>query len=86
MSVSATWYKGTLHTHTGFSTITGYDSDVLTLEDNCLQELVTAWDYIAHNKVGRNISDLKQQALGFSLSWQSFEDHSYCLDSSEFQT
>ena len=85
-SFGANWYKGTLHTHTGFSTYSGYDGNPDTDEDDCLLELVTIYDYYFHNQPGKNISQLKQQALGLGLKWQSFEDHSYCLDSSEFQT
>ncbi len=80
---SSGWYTGTLHVHTGFSTYTGYDSDENTESDNCPEEILTE----VKKETGRNVSYLKDQAKNqFGLSWQSYTDHSYCLESSELQT
>jgi hypothetical protein len=75
---AANWYKGTLHVHTGFSTGSGYDGNFFTLGDNCYLETLEALTE------GRNVSQLKQNATSYGLSWQSFTDHSYCLNSSEW--
>jgi len=37
-SVSADWYYRTIHVHTGYSTIVGYDNDILITGDNCYAE------------------------------------------------
>ncbi|MFH1592203.1 MAG: CehA/McbA family metallohydrolase, partial [Candidatus Woesearchaeota archaeon] len=69
---------GTLHVHTGYSSQTGYDHDILTTEDNCPKETL--------NWHGYTVAELKEQALDLNVQWLSFTDHSYCLTSSEFNT
>jgi hypothetical protein len=73
------WYKGTLHDHTGYSTKVGYDGDYWISMDNCPQEGLPWANYI-----GYNVTELKEQAENLGLNFQSYTDHSYCLNSSEF--
>ena len=80
-SVVATWYQGSLHQHTGFSTETGYDDDPYTDDDDC--SILLEGDPTKVEQ-GRNVSNLTQSALNKGLSWLSFTDHSYCLDENEF--
>ena len=75
---AVTWYPGDLHRHTGFSTFGGYDGVSDSDCDLFLEDYVPRWGYTT--------SDLKNDALSNDLSFLSFTDHSYCMDSSEFNT
>ncbi|MFH1592377.1 MAG: hypothetical protein ABIB47_03345, partial [Candidatus Woesearchaeota archaeon] len=50
---AAVWKYGTLHVHTGYSSQTGYDHDILTTEDNCPKETL--------NWHGYTVAELKEQ-------------------------
>ncbi len=73
---AATWYPGDLHRHTGFSTVAGYDG---VSSSECSLEL--------EDPTGYTIEELKEQidAAGIHF-WLSLTDHSYCLDSTEWNT
>ncbi|MEK6937647.1 MAG: hypothetical protein AABX04_01245 [Nanoarchaeota archaeon] len=82
--VLAGWYKGSLHQHTGFSTETGYDGVEGGGGDDCSEWLEGI--PLFHTEQGKNVPYLTQSAVNQGLSWLSFTDHTYCLDSSEFNT
>src|SRR3989338_977300 len=82
--VSADWYKGSTHQHTGFSTAKGYDHNLVTLNDMCPPTIEgNPFDFPTE---GNTVSELKQNATALNLSWLAFTDHSYCLEQDEFQT
>ena len=79
ISSAATVYKGSLHQHTGFSTTSGgYDSNILT-GDDC--EVL-----LEGHPNGKNVTELRDQALNLGLDYLGFSDHSYCIDGSDFDT
>ena len=83
LAVSAAWYKGSTHQHTGFSTWNGYYDIDDGSSDECEFPLEGLLVFSPAND-GRNVSYLKQNALDQDLSWLAFTDHSYCLDEDEF--
>ena len=80
---AAEWYYGTMHDHTGYSSVLGYDGSYFAYSDNCWIESATLLNPI---DTGYSIFDLKDQAKSLGSSWQSYSDHSYCLDSTELNT
>lgn len=66
----ADWYKGELHTYTGFRG-SGYGNT-----DSCF--IGIADDF--------TVSDLKTRAKARGITWQGYADENFCLDSSEFTT
>ena len=70
------WVEGSLHQHTGYSTILGPDRLPFT-GDGCslFKEL---------NFLGYTVDELKEDAENLNLEWLAFSDHSYCINSSEF--
>ena len=76
---AADWYKGSLHQHTGFSASAGYDEDPdIDGPEGCYFPLE------GHPDEGRNIPSIVPQAKGFNHSWIAITDHTYCLNSTEF--
>ncbi|MBS3083735.1 hypothetical protein J4423_02945 [Candidatus Pacearchaeota archaeon] len=71
--------KGSLHQHTGFSAGLGYDGRIGG-GDGCLPPLE------GHPFEGTDVFDLADQAIDLGLSYLAFSDHSYCINSSEFNT
>ncbi len=72
----SSYYYGDLHVHTGYSSwLGGYDGNEQTF-DNCGEEIYSSY--------GSTIPDLRDQAIFFGLDWLSITDHSYCLDTNEF--
>ena len=74
------WYPGSLHQHTGYSTIEGYDGNPDTDSDNCLPIGLEL------NFQGYTVAELAEDAGSLGLRYLGFSDHSYCVDSSEFNT
>ena len=73
-----TWYPGSLHQHTGYSTQLGID--FLDTSDDCEPRA------LEFNLIGYSVAELANQAEQAGLSYLGFSDHSYCIDSNEFQT
>ena len=78
VSVSAEWYSGHLHQHTGYSTDHGYDRDPATWHDDCFPRGLEL-----HND-GQTVEVLSGQAILEGLGWFGLSDHSYCTNTSEF--
>ncbi len=76
---AATPYKGSLHQHTGYSTGWGYDGNGFTFGDDCQPRALEG-----HLSGGRTVSELANQTNSQGLSWLGFSDHSYCINSTEF--
>jgi len=72
---AADWYIGDLHQHTGFSTVGGYSG---ASNSGCSSEWLDLYGY--------TIEELKEQTIqaGYDKYWFSITDHSYCLNSSEW--
>ncbi len=74
------WYRGDLHVHTGVSSRAGYDGSIIWWGDNCPAESL--------NGYGWTVQEIRNQLhrLGYDSSgvWISITDHSYCLDSDEW--
>ncbi len=70
-------YYGDLHIHTGYSSWIGYDGSFWSGDDNCAKESL--------NWGGSTIEEIKSQASALDLDWFTITDHSYCLDSSEWE-
>ncbi len=79
-TVLAPWYPGSLHQHTGFSTETGYDGQPLGGDGCSLFIEGEPWNV----EWGRTVMELSGNAISQDLSWLGFSDHSYCIDSNEF--
>src|SRR3989338_2455670 len=73
-----TWYPGSLHQHKGYSTQLGID--FLDTSDDCEPRA------LEFNLIGYSVAELANQAEQAGLSYLGFSDHSYCIDSNEFQT
>ena len=74
-----TWSYGvSLHQHTGYSTWWGYDGNPFTFDDDCQPRALEG------HIMGYSVEELKESALNQGLKWLAFSDHSYCIDSSEF--
>lgn len=82
VALALEWQYGSTHVHTGYSTKVGYDGNIFYDEDNCWQE----GGIFGHGGPGYDVYELKEQALDMNIHWLAFSDHSYCLDSSEFNT
>ena len=76
------WIEGSLHQHTGYSTSLGPDGIPFT-GDGCS---VLLEGHLGSPFRGYGVDELKESALDLGLDWLAFSDHSYCLDSSEFDT
>jgi|SRR3989344_111336 len=80
------WHYGSTHVHTGYSTWWGYDGQSSTTGDNCIPNSLEG----PSNSnplflgLGYTVTELRDQAANLNLDWLAFSDHSYCLDSSEF--
>src|SRR3989344_491961 len=74
------WVEGSLHQHTGYSTWWGYDGNPLTFGDDCQPRALEL------HFLGYTVEELKEEALNLDLNWLAFSDHSYCINSSEFNT
>lgn len=73
---NSNYYYGDLHVHTGYSSILGgYDGNILTF-DNCGDE--------KNSFYGETIPNIRDGAIFLGLDWLSITDHSYCLDTTEF--
>jgi len=73
-------YRGSLHQHTGYSTpfgISGFTSD-----DNCDPQGLEGLSPL----FGEDVAELARQADNLNLDYLGFSDHSYCIDSGEFNT
>ena len=77
------WYPGSLHQHTGYSTLYGYDGNEDTDGDNCGSSTPPIE---GHWEGGRTVAALSANAENIGLRFLGFSDHSYCIDSNEFQT
>ncbi|MEK6937645.1 MAG: CehA/McbA family metallohydrolase [Nanoarchaeota archaeon] len=73
---AASWEKGDLHFHSGYSSTTGYDGNINTVEDNCPQESLS--------KDGQTISEIRADAISKGIKWITITDHGYCLSSNEW--
>ena len=78
LSSAIVWERGSLHQHSGYSTHGGYDGSLLTQGDNCFPILLEAHTY------GYSVAEMKLEALNLGLDWLGFSDHSYCINSTEF--
>ena len=87
ISVFAIWYKGTIHQHTGFSTQFGYDKNESTTNDQCPQGkfLGIPTPLEGHN-VGNTTSEIIERAQNLNQSFITITDHTYCLQSQNFNT
>jgi hypothetical protein len=77
--LGATPYRGSLHQHTGYSTGWGYDGNGFTFGDDCQPR-----DLEGHLGGGKTVSQLANQAGNVGIDWVGFSDHSYCINSTEF--
>ena len=77
---STSWETGSLHQHTGYSTWWGYDGNAFTFGDDCQPRILEG----PQNLLGYEVDELKDKALDENLDWLGFSDHSYCINSSEF--
>ena len=75
--MAANWNYGIIHQHTGFSTGWGYDTIPFN-DDDCEPRALEGHTW------GYEVEELKEEALDLGLHWLAFSDHSYCIDSDEF--
>ena len=74
-------YCGSLHQHTGYSTIYGYNGIFQAgFGDDCFPYTLEG------HTIGYTVEELKEDALDKNLDWLAFSDHSYCIDTTEFNT
>jgi len=79
-SSAINFYRGSLHQHTGFSNLYGYDSNPFTTHDNCLPIGLEG------HFIGYEVQELADEAANLGLDYLGFSDHSYCIDAGEFGT
>ena len=79
---AATPYRGSLHQHTGYSTNLGPDG-IPFGGDGCSVFLEA---HLGDLFRGYTVAELARQAEDIGLDFLGFSDHSYCIDSDEFNT
>jgi len=82
ISSAITWERGSLHQHTGYSTILGPDRAPFG-GDGCDALLE---GHLGSLFNGYTVAELKLSAMNLGLDWLAFSDHSYCINSTEFNT
>jgi len=79
---AAVWKYGSTHQHTGYSTNLGPDG-IPFGGDGCS---VFLEGHLGSFFNGYTVAELARQAENIDLSYLGFSDHSYCIDSGEFNT
>ena len=72
VSYAGTWYPGSMHVHTGFSTFGGYPSVGDSVCPLFVEDIIP--------KYGYTVEQLAQASVNQNVRWNSYTDHSYCMN------